>query len=199
MVGVLMTQWLMDSPSAPPVFVDFWRSTYEAARVRGAPRAAPAGSESRARSGRERGEGASGGHARRASRSPTPRWRSPRARWTLPPPAPSPLRGIAADLPAPTRSRRACRGRSPRCLPFGCGHSGLEGGVEPVRRAAQGAARRGRLFMGHLVVDQNDELHPCPLGDGQALNGQGSARLNDRLDTVRSHGFLACFPFHRPR
>lgn len=30
-IGVLMTQRLMDSPSAPPVFVDFWRSTYEAA------------------------------------------------------------------------------------------------------------------------------------------------------------------------
>ena len=30
-IGVLLTQRLMDSPSAPPGFVDFWRSTYEAA------------------------------------------------------------------------------------------------------------------------------------------------------------------------
>ncbi|XYI01945.1 serine hydrolase domain-containing protein [Sorangium sp. So ce1128] len=30
-IGVLMTQRLMDSPTAPPAFVDFWRSTYEAA------------------------------------------------------------------------------------------------------------------------------------------------------------------------
>ncbi|MGK4002459.1 serine hydrolase domain-containing protein [Sorangium sp. So ce1036] len=32
-IGVLMTQRLMDSPSAPPAFVDFWRSIYEAAGV----------------------------------------------------------------------------------------------------------------------------------------------------------------------
>jgi CubicO group peptidase (beta-lactamase class C family) len=29
-IGVLMTQRMMDSPSAPAAFVDFWRSTYEA-------------------------------------------------------------------------------------------------------------------------------------------------------------------------
>jgi CubicO group peptidase (beta-lactamase class C family) len=29
-IGVLLTQKLMVSPAAPPVFVDFWRSTYEA-------------------------------------------------------------------------------------------------------------------------------------------------------------------------
>jgi CubicO group peptidase (beta-lactamase class C family) len=29
LIGVLMTQRLMDSPTAPPAFVDFWRSAYE--------------------------------------------------------------------------------------------------------------------------------------------------------------------------
>ncbi|WP_437684094.1 serine hydrolase domain-containing protein [Sorangium sp. So ce131] len=32
-IGVLLTQRMMDSPSAPPAFVDFWRSTYEAAEA----------------------------------------------------------------------------------------------------------------------------------------------------------------------
>lgn len=30
LIGILLTQRLMDSPVAPPVFVDFWRSAYEA-------------------------------------------------------------------------------------------------------------------------------------------------------------------------
>lgn len=30
LIGILMTQRTMDSPSAPPAFVDFWRSAYEA-------------------------------------------------------------------------------------------------------------------------------------------------------------------------
>lgn len=30
LIGVLMTQRMMESPSAPPAFVDFWRSAYEA-------------------------------------------------------------------------------------------------------------------------------------------------------------------------
>jgi CubicO group peptidase (beta-lactamase class C family) len=30
LIGILLTQRLMDSPSAPPAFVDFWRSAYEA-------------------------------------------------------------------------------------------------------------------------------------------------------------------------
>ena len=30
LIGILMTQVLMDSPAAPPVFQDFWTSTYQA-------------------------------------------------------------------------------------------------------------------------------------------------------------------------
>lgn len=30
LIGVLLTQRMMDSPTAPPAFVDFWRSAYEA-------------------------------------------------------------------------------------------------------------------------------------------------------------------------
>jgi hypothetical protein len=30
MVGILMTQRLMDSPSRPGVFLDFWTSAYQA-------------------------------------------------------------------------------------------------------------------------------------------------------------------------
>jgi hypothetical protein len=29
-IGILLTQRMMESPSAPPVFVDFWRSAFEA-------------------------------------------------------------------------------------------------------------------------------------------------------------------------
>ena len=29
-IGLLLTQCLMDSPTAPPAYVDFWRATYEA-------------------------------------------------------------------------------------------------------------------------------------------------------------------------
>lgn len=32
-VGILMTQHMMESPSPPPVFTDFWRSTYAAAEA----------------------------------------------------------------------------------------------------------------------------------------------------------------------
>ncbi|WP_239469887.1 serine hydrolase domain-containing protein [Archangium violaceum] len=36
LIGILLTQRLMDSPAAPPVFVDFWRSAYEALHTGGA-------------------------------------------------------------------------------------------------------------------------------------------------------------------
>lgn len=29
LIGVLMTQRLMDSPEPPPTFTDFWRAAYE--------------------------------------------------------------------------------------------------------------------------------------------------------------------------
>ncbi|WP_239013909.1 serine hydrolase domain-containing protein [Archangium violaceum] len=35
LIGILMTQRLMDSPAAPPAFVDFWRSAYEAIQAQG--------------------------------------------------------------------------------------------------------------------------------------------------------------------
>jgi hypothetical protein len=30
LIGILLTQRLMDSPSAPPVFQDFWTTAYQA-------------------------------------------------------------------------------------------------------------------------------------------------------------------------